>query len=944
MAAHRDDHALPERLAGSRNLLTVIFSAVLAVEIGVWTRHTWWSIPLLLLSFLAAGWPLRRVLFGETWSLAAYLWFYVRLVVGIYGFWLLLIAAPWLIALAGGSAWVVMSVLGGLLAIWGAQYGYVLRFVMRAQPIARPDLLERFRAVVANAKIPEPRAEFVDMRGGVLVNAIALPDTERPGVLFTSGLLERLEEREVAAIFAHEVAHLEHFNRAFLRKYRWLGWALVAVAVTITPLLRNYAPEAEWVTAGWPLVVFAYLAIQTTSRQKHETESDLRAVALSGDPEALITGLVKLHELARMPRRLDPNVEVTASHPSLARRIQAIRAAAMIQPAVLSEPATFAHGSTSVTLHADRLEWHEDGATSYTLSYAVLEELRIEADRNGARLAASDPQGRRWTMPLAAADLARAQAALDVVDARLRPAPTGHGMWRTVGTLVALLCAIASGGASQVAAFVVAMIASFFFQRPLVRAAGAAGVMGGVIVLANGGLREFASIAILSGLLLLFIAHRDKRETAPRLTWRLVAAFGVLALLTTAPVVLSAGNLLSIHQAAQHWPAAAVFMVAFGAAIWTHSRRWRWLAATALLTGVTLVTIGATQTLDVILDDPFLASTNEPAATPLTSDPSSEFSLDFSPFGLQLSPGARAVAAIEEDENERHTIHIGRRGGALVPVAADTALFVDDDRLLLSVENRDATIVRLIDVDEPATPVWEHSLSVASVSLAIDRASSRWQALGHGFDKALLAATGSLDGAPPDQRRWEYAPSREQSNYWPLAVAGSRLLVSSTSYDSNLGRWGSWGYVLGINSFRSETQFMTIDTGATSRLFSSTLQLNCRASAIVEEGPICSAYDGTRTHLARMNADGSLTRLARFSTITTFDVSRDWVTGWAGTPFALNLATGAFITFPHRHRLEGEFPTLMTAAGDTLAVVSQGSREKTTVRFYRSPASRSAMR
>jgi heat shock protein HtpX len=946
MAAHRDDPALPERLIGTRNLLTAVFSVVLAVEIGVWTRHTWWSIPLLLLSLLAAGWPLRRVLFGETWSLAAYLWFYVRLVVGIYGFWLLLIAAPWLTGINGGAPWIVITGLGALLLIWNEQYGLLLRFLMRAQPIARPDLLDRFGAIVTNARIPEPRAEVVDMRGGVLVNAIALPDTERPGVLFTSSLLDRLDAREVAAIFAHEVAHLEHFNRAFLRKYRWMGWALVATAVSVAPLLQNYAPEWTWMTAGWPFVVFAYLAIQTQSRQKHETESDLRAVALSGDPEALISGLTRLHALARMPRRLDPNVEVNASHPSLARRIQAIRNAAMMPPADLSAPITFAHGSSSVTLHADRVEWNEGGQSSHTLSYGVLDELRIEADGHGlTRLAASDPQGRRWTLPLAAADVARAQAALDVVDARLRPAPSGHGLWRPIGTLVALLCAIAAGGATQVAAFVVALIAAFSFERPLVRAAGAAGVIGGSIALANGVATEFAAIAVLSALLLLFISHRDRRETFSRWTWRIVTVFGVLALLTTVPVLISGRDLLSMHQAARAWPAAAVLMAAFAAAISLRSDRWRWPAMAALVMGGALATIGATQTLDLILDDPFLADTKEPAATPLAGEASSEFTLDFSPFELLLSPGARALAALEEDENERHTIHVGRPGAALVPVAADTAVFVDDERLLLAVENRDATTVRLIDVDHPATPVWEHSLQAANASLALDRGASRWQALAHGLDKTLVAVTGSLDGGPANERRWQYPTVHEGANYWPLAAAGSRLLASSTSYQNTLGRFGSWGYLLGINSYQSTTQFLTIDTGTTSPLFASRLQLNCRPSALVEDGPVCSAYDGTRTHVARLNADGSLTPLATFSTISTFEVSPGWVTGWARTPFALNLATGQVFTFSSRRGPEGEFPFLMTAAQDTLAVVfSNASGLTTTVRLYRSPVGRSAMR
>jgi len=108
MARYLDDPAFPERLQGSRTLLTAVFAGALAVLIAVWPGQTWWSLPLFLLSFIAAGWPLRRVMFGETWSVGTYLWFYVRLFIAIYGFWLVLMAAPWLTRF-GGPAWVDMS-------------------------------------------------------------------------------------------------------------------------------------------------------------------------------------------------------------------------------------------------------------------------------------------------------------------------------------------------------------------------------------------------------------------------------------------------------------------------------------------------------------------------------------------------------------------------------------------------------------------------------------------------------------------------------------------------------------------------------------------------------------------------------------------------------------------------------------------------------------------
>src|SRR5688500_20070721 len=111
------------------------------------------------------------------------------------------------------------------------------------------------------------------MTGGVLVNALALPDTERSTVLFSGSLLERLDEDEIVGVFAHEVAHLEHFNPRYLKKLRWVGWALVAVAVTIGPLTHLYAPRFESLLWAWPLVVFTYIAVLAVARQKLETES-----------------------------------------------------------------------------------------------------------------------------------------------------------------------------------------------------------------------------------------------------------------------------------------------------------------------------------------------------------------------------------------------------------------------------------------------------------------------------------------------------------------------------------------------------------------------------------------------------------------------------------------------------------------------------------------------
>src|SRR4029078_1752811 len=94
-------------------------------------------------------------------------------------------------------------------------------------------------------------------------------------------------------------------------------------------------------------------------KQQQETASDLRAVELTGDPEALIRALTKIHVLACLPRRCAQEVERAATHPSLARRIQAIRAHATLQSAPLGAATVIAAPTAGsyVVLDGARAYW-----------------------------------------------------------------------------------------------------------------------------------------------------------------------------------------------------------------------------------------------------------------------------------------------------------------------------------------------------------------------------------------------------------------------------------------------------------------------------------------------------------------------------------------------------------------------------------------------------------
>ena len=156
-------------------------------------------------------------------------------------------------------------------------------------------------------------------------------------------------------------------------------YALVAGGALLSPVVRLMFPPAQLASLIlWEIVLVAAIVLLARDRQKHETASDLRAIALAGDPDALVRALIKIHAFAYLPRRWDTEWERHATHPSLARRIQAIHAAAGTAPASLAEPATFAGAddSSSVTFHDTLVSWNEGGAATYSIDYRRLTMLR----------------------------------------------------------------------------------------------------------------------------------------------------------------------------------------------------------------------------------------------------------------------------------------------------------------------------------------------------------------------------------------------------------------------------------------------------------------------------------------------------------------------------------------------------------------------------------------
>src|SRR5688500_1252826 len=176
-----------------------------------------------------------------------------------------------------------------LLAAWSVRYADVFRRLVGSRPIEDPQLLSRFHELVRTSGIAMPRFERVDLRGGVVANALALPSLRGSSIIFTDTLLEKLEPAETAAICAHEIAHLEHFNPRLLRRLLAVDLALIGTGAAAVPVSSAVGLSSYVVPLViWFCGVLAGMIWRARDRQRNETVSDLRAVALCGNAEALV--------------------------------------------------------------------------------------------------------------------------------------------------------------------------------------------------------------------------------------------------------------------------------------------------------------------------------------------------------------------------------------------------------------------------------------------------------------------------------------------------------------------------------------------------------------------------------------------------------------------------------------------------------------------------------
>src|SRR3954469_19803077 len=214
-----------------------------------------------------------------------------------------------------GLAWPLVLVLGavGLFVQWWFSDRLALS-AMRARevtPAEAPQLHAIVDRLCALADMPKPRVAIADTD---LPNAFATGRSpSRAVVCATTGILRRLDERELEGVLSHELSHVAHRDVTVMTIASFVS--VVAGLLMRSFLYSGMAPRRGndrdntgavillVVVASVAVYALSFLLIRALSRYR-ELAADRAGALLTGQPSALASALVKISgEIARIPTR-----------------------------------------------------------------------------------------------------------------------------------------------------------------------------------------------------------------------------------------------------------------------------------------------------------------------------------------------------------------------------------------------------------------------------------------------------------------------------------------------------------------------------------------------------------------------------------------------------------------------------------------------------------------
>ncbi len=877
-----EDAAIGERLLVHRRRMICVTTIVVVILAAGMPQTLVWSIPLLILSRAIAAFPARRALFDETWNLGEYLIGVFRLYAALLGFWILLAACPFLTSV---DHWWHSILIFAILASWNWWYaGAVLR-LLGSRPLHSETLEAQFAKVIERSKAPVPSVWRAGPAGATYANAIALPSLRRPSIVISETLLDRLSEEETTAIFAHEIAHLEHYTPSRLWLEHLAGLILISAGTFLIPFIRSAAQPSVPMHVIWPVFILFCLAFKARHAQANEQASDLRAVELCGNAEALVNGLVKLHAIGRLPRRWELKMEASATHPSLAHRIRAIRNATPAPPeSQWCEIFRTAENDVFVALHesglqqfrgvpagsAETRETLQSAAGAFTsIRFSQIAELRVAAKgRSDPELILVERNGKRLALRMQAEDLPRLQRTLDRVDILLPPAPkklfTGQSLTSAAAGAAALAALI---GAQLWSVTIVALAASF---RPTVRLISAAAMVSAlslVLVLTRGTLELGQKLIVMIGILplaatALWMGFRSRNEDSsatehlpPWILWLFGAAAAVFL---CAPWLLARGSLLSLSMMSK--TAVAPVVLPFAAAVLLAREKKSSLRGLALLLGIAgcvAIALGTQWFRERIIRDPLATGFPEFTVSSIPSEEMAHFAVEPLASDLRLSPrGTRVAVRYGDSEDEGPSLYsvYGKDGIRRSTGEAMDLQFTDESHVLVLNATASGLVLNLVAEDKSTSSIWQSpSGTMRSGRLAVSPETGEWRILCYTREGNLIRFQGIPGKNSVDKTEWATPVPAER--WASQGTSGSGPFAIWVYQRWKMNELTSLAALLSSHSgeYPLESRLFLGRQADTSLVARSGTQLTCLDPPVGEDEPACLAYYDGRTSVLTLD-------------------------------------------------------------------------------------------
>jgi heat shock protein HtpX len=212
---------------------------------------------------------------------------------------------------------------------------------MRGQEVGPGDeLYDIVAQLVSRANMPMPR---VYVSPHPAPNAFATGRSPKSAaVCATAGLLEMLSRDEVAAVMAHELAHVKHRDTLIQTVAATIGGAISMLGYMFMFGGGSNDDEGGHPIAGLLVILLGPLAaglIQAAISRSREFNADTAGAEILGDPMPLATALEKIHaQSRRIPLAVNPAfnnlfiieplnpmrtlANMFATHPPIEQRLQ----------------------------------------------------------------------------------------------------------------------------------------------------------------------------------------------------------------------------------------------------------------------------------------------------------------------------------------------------------------------------------------------------------------------------------------------------------------------------------------------------------------------------------------------------------------------------------------------------------------------------------------------